>query len=328
MNERPLVLLTHDLPADWVGNRLNGYQVILGDNDQRGIDPQLAEFLPQASGIICLLDDPITDTVIDQAPYLKVISNMAVGTDNIDVGACTQRRIPVGHTPGVLTDGTADLTVGLLLAVCRQLVTANQDARNGKWSSWEPTGWLGRDLKGATVGILGLGKIGQAVAERLKPFGCQLIFTNRSRRPDQESALNARQVDLEELLTSSDFLCLHVPLTQETKGLIGKEAFDKMKPNSILINAARGAVVDSEALYSALESNRILAAGLDVTDPEPLPSSHPLYKLPNCFITPHIGSATVNTRKVMASIAIRNLRAGIEGARLPFCVNPEVYQPS
>jgi len=325
---KPLILMTHDLPSNWLGNSLDEYRVILGDNTKRGIDKKLKRYLPEASGIICLLDDPITSEIIKQAPLLKVVSNMAVGTDNIDVKLCTSLGIPVGNTPGVLTDGTADLTIALLLSVSRQLAEANQDARDGMWSNWEPTGWLGRDLKDATVGIIGLGKIGSAVAERLKPFGCKLIFTNRSPLPDQESILTARQVDLDELLSTSDFICLHVPLTKKTKGLISKEEFQKMKPNAIMINAARGPVVDTEALLEALQNNQILAAGLDVTDPEPLPPDHPLYQLPNCFITPHIGSATFNTRKVMAGIAIRNLKTGIQGKPLPFCVNPEVYKPS
>ncbi|HDD60911.1 MAG TPA: D-glycerate dehydrogenase [Chloroflexi bacterium] len=325
MVDKPLVLMTHDLPADWIGNSLDEYQIILGDNTQRGIDNKLKRYLPEASGIICLLDDPISSEIINQAPLLKVVSNMAVGTDNINVKSCTSLGIPVGHTPGVLTDGTADLTIALLLSVSRRLAAANQDARDGKWLSWEPTGWLGRDLKDATVGIIGLGKIGSAVAERLKPFGCKLIFNNRSPLPDQETNLNARQVDLDELLTTSNFICLHVPLTQETIGLIGKEEFEKMKPTTIMINTARGPVVTTDALIEALQNNQILAAGLDVTDPEPLPPDHPLYQLPNCFITPHIGSATANTRRVMAGIAIRNLKAGIQGKPLPYCVNPEVY---
>ena len=328
MVDKPLVLMTHDLPANWIGNSLDEYQIILGDNTQRGIDNKLKRYLPEASGIICLLDDPISTEIINQASLLKVVSNMAVGTDNINVKSCTSLGIPVGHTPGVLTDGTADLTIALLLSVSRRLAAANQDARDGKWSSWEPTGWLGRDLKDATVGIIGLGKIGSAVAERLKPFGCKLIFNNRSPLPEQETNLNARQVDLDELLSTSDYICLHVPLTQETIGLIGKEEFEKMKPTTIMINTARGSVVNTDALIEALQNNQILAAGLDVTDPEPLPPDHPLYQLPNCFITPHIGSATVNTRRVMAGIAIRNLKAGIQGKPLPYCVNPEVYNLS
>lgn len=325
MAAKPIVLMTHDLPGEWVGDKLNNWQVIFGNNHQRGIDSGLREYLPEAAGILSLLDDPIPVEILSAAPKLKVISNLAVGTDNIDVKSCTRLGIPVGHTPGVLTDSTADLTVGLLLAVSRQIYTSSQDARLGKWSSWEPTGWLGADLRNATVGIVGLGKIGTAVAERLSPFGCKLIFTNRSQLPQKAETLNAKQVSLDELLQTSDFICLHVPLTSETGKMIDKGAFAKMKPNAILINTARGAVVDTDALVHALQSGQILAAGLDVTDPEPLPPDNPLYELPNCLITPHIGSATINTRKVMAGIALSNLEAGIKGTRLPFCVNPEVY---
>ncbi|NQS91197.1 MAG: D-glycerate dehydrogenase [Chloroflexi bacterium] len=325
MTEKPVVLMTHDLPEEWVGDKLNNWQVIYGNNQQRGIDAGLQEHLPEAAGILCLLDDPIPAEILIAAPNLKVVSNLAVGTDNIDLNSCTRLGIPVGNTPDVLTDGTADLTVALLLAFCRQIYSASQDARQGKWSNWEPTGWLGADLRNATVGIVGLGKIGTAVAERLSPFGCKLIFTNRSPLPDKEETLNARQVSLDELLQTSDFICLHVPLNKETKKMIDQTAFEKMKPTAILINAARGAVVETDALIHALRSGKIRAAGLDVTDPEPLPPEHPLYQLPNCLITPHIGSATVNTRKVMVEIALNNLEAGIEGTRLPFCVNPEVY---
>jgi lactate dehydrogenase-like 2-hydroxyacid dehydrogenase len=328
MKIKPLILMTHSLPSDWVGDQLKDYQVVLGNDNERGIDPILEEHLPEALGILSLLDDPLPGEVLASASKLKVISNMAVGTDNIDLDYCTSYGIPVGHTPGVLTDGTADLTLALLLNVCRLLPQANQDAMTGRWRSWNPSGWLGRDLRGATVGILGLGKIGTAVAERLIPFGPDLIFTNRSAQPEKASALPARQVDLDELLSTSDFLCIHVPLTDQTIGLIDESAFNKMKPNLILINAARGQVVDTDALLHALSDGRILAAGLDVTDPEPLPPEHPLFKLENCFITPHIGSATVNTRKVMAEIAIANLRAGIDGRSLPYCVNPEVYMQS
>ena len=317
--------MTHSLPSDWIGDQLSDYDLILGDDNSRGIDPILEEHLPNALGITSLLDDPLPAEVLSRAPDLKVVSNMAVGTDNIDIAYCTSRGIPVGHTPGVLTDGTADLTLALLLNVCRLLPSANLDAKEGRWKSWNPTGWLGQDLKGATVGILGLGKIGYAVAERLIPFGPEMIFTNRSPQPEKAAALQARQVEMDELLSTSDFLCIHVPLTNETNGLIDEEAFSKMKSNLILINAARGQVVDSSALVQALTERKILAAGLDVTDPEPLPPDHPLFKLDNCFITPHIGSATFNTRKTMAEIAIANLRSGIEGQTLLHCVNPEVY---
>ncbi len=325
MEKKPIILQTHSLPADWLGDQLDDYQVILGDDSQRGIDPILEEFLPEAAGILSLLDDPLPGEILARAPKLKVISNLAVGTDNIDIPYCTSKGIPIGHTPGVLTDGTADLTLALLLSVCRGLPSASLDAKQGRWASWDPAGWLGEDLRNATVGILGLGKIGTAVAERLVPFGPRLIFTNRTPQPEKATRLGAVQVDLDQLLSESDFLCLHVPLTDQTEGLIGRDAFGKMKRNLILINAARGAVIDTDALVEALTEKRILAAGLDVTDPEPLPPDHPLYQLDNCLITPHIGSATKNTRKVMAEIALTNLKAGIQGQPLPFCVNPEAY---
>jgi lactate dehydrogenase-like 2-hydroxyacid dehydrogenase len=322
---KPIVLFTHPLPDDWIGNAHDEFQIVVGREDQRGIDQTLSNYLPDAEGILCLLDDPIPEDILVQAPQLKVISNMAVGVDNIDVSTCTRLGIPVGHTPGVLTEGTADLTIALLLAVARQIPQSSLDAREGRWSNWDPTGWLGIDLKGATIGIVGLGKIGTAVAERLKAFEADLVFTNRSRQPEKERALSARQVELDQLLSISDVVCLHLPLTPETENLIDEGAFQKMKSSAILINAARGKVVDTDALVKALKGGRIRAAGLDVTEPEPLPPSHPLYQLGNCLITPHIGSATENTRKTMARIALDNLKSGIHGTPLPYCVNPQVY---
>lgn len=327
MTEKPLVLMTHPLPEDWIGTSLDPYQVVLKDTDQKGIAGNLVELIPQAAGIFCLLDDPIPAAILENAPHLKVVSTMAVGVDNIDLAACTRLGIAVGHTPGVLTEGTADLTLALLLAVGRQLAAASQDARQGRWASWNPTGWLGADLTGATAGILGLGKIGYAVARRLAAFGCQILFTNRSPKPEQARALPARQVDFETLLRESDFLCLHTSLSAETRGMIDRRAFKLMKPSAILINAARGQVVDTPALLEALQTGQIRAAGLDVTDPEPLPPHHPLYQQDNCLITPHIGSATFGTRRSMAEIALENLALGIQGGPLLHCANPQVYGP-
>lgn len=326
MAEKAVILMTYELPENWQGAALNDFQVFLSASDQKGITPELQEHLAEASGIFCLLDDPISADILLSAPHLKVVSNMAVGVDNIDLETCTQLGIPVGHTPGVLTDGTADLTLALLLSVCRQLPLAADDARQGKWASWNPTGWLGTDLQGATVGIIGLGKIGCAVAHRISGFGSNIIFTSKNPKPEQARSLKAQQVTLEELLTSSDIICLHTALTDETRGMIDKKAFEIMKESAILINASRGPVVKTEDLFDALKSGQIRAAGLDVTDPEPLPSDHPLYQLENCLITPHIGSATFNTRKSMAKIALRNLVAGLNGTPLPFCANPEVYR--
>ena len=325
MAEKPLILLTHSLPADWIGDRLMDCLILIGRDDSRGIDADLLTDLPQIEGILSLLDDPLPAEILHQAVKLRVISNLAVGVDNIDVPYCTRRGIAVGHTPGVLTDGTADLTLALILGVCRMIPQASRDAREGRWSSWDPTGWLGVDLKGATVGIVGMGKIGRAVAARLKAFGTRLVFCNRSLLPGQELALGATQINLDELLQISDIVCLHVPLTPDTTNLIDSASFKIMKPGAVLINAARGAVVNTGDLQKALETGQIRAAGLDVTEPEPLPADHPLYQLENCLITPHIGSATLNTRQTMTRIAIDNLRAGLEGNQLPFCVNPEVF---
>lgn len=324
--DKPLVLMTHKLPSSWITSLEDTVRLVVGPEGGEGLTPELSTMLPQAEGLFTLLVDPIGEDLLEKAPGLRVISNMAVGVDNIDLEACTARGIPVGNTPGVLTAGTADLTMALVLAVARRLPEAQTDARAGRWTTWNPTGWLGTDLEGATVGIVGMGKIGTAVARRLKPFQVNLIFNNRSPKPGVAQELNAQQVSLEDLIRKSDFLCLHVPLNDDTHHMIDKHTLQEMKPSAILINAARGQVVDTKALVTALEENWIRAAGLDVTDPEPLPPDHPLYSLENCLITPHIGSATHHTRQQMAHKACQNLLAGLEGHKLPHTANPEVYE--
>jgi lactate dehydrogenase-like 2-hydroxyacid dehydrogenase len=251
---------------------------------------------------------------------------MAVGVDNIDLAACTRRGILVGNTPGVLTEGTADLAFALLLAAARRISQASLDARQGRWTTWSPTGWLGADLSGAVLGIIGFGKIGQAVARRAQAFGIRLIYSDPDLKPQAETLFGAKHVPLDELLGLSDFISLHCPLTPQTRGLINAATLRKMKPSSILINTARGPVVDLEALTAALQQGWISAAALDVTDPEPFPPTHPLFSLPNCLITPHIGSATWNTRRDMAELACKNLMAGLHVRLLLHCANPEVYQ--
>jgi phosphoglycerate dehydrogenase-like enzyme len=215
--------------------------------------------------------------------------------------------------------------MALLLAVARKLPEASRDAREGKWTTWLPDGWLGADLYGATLGIVGMGKIGQAVAKRANGFGTELVYTDPSPRPEVDEALGAKRLPLGELLRRSDFVSLHVPLMEETRGLIDRARLRQMKSTAVLINTARGPVVDPDALYQALSEGWIAAAGLDVTDPEPLPAGHRLYRLDNCLILPHIGSATMNTRRRMAELAAANLLAGLDGRRLPHCANPEVY---
>jgi phosphoglycerate dehydrogenase-like enzyme len=276
---------------------------------------------PEADGILSLLTIPITKQLLDQAPNLRVVSNMAVGVDNIDVQACTERMIPVGNTPGVLTESTADLTMALILSSARNLPAASHDAKEGKWKTWLPNGWLGMELRDAVLGIIGMGKIGKAVARRAHGFGMQVIYVD----PGVEKLNIGSKVTLEDLMRRSDIISLHAPLTSETRGIINERTLSLMKPTSILINAARGPLVETSSLVNALQNKKIAAAALDVTDPEPLPPSHALYQLPNCLIVPHIGSATSTTRCRMAQLACDNLYAGIRGEHLPNCVNPEVY---
>jgi glyoxylate reductase len=324
----PLVIVTHDLPAGWLEPLAGHCRLVIGPptTTNSGLADDLRRHLPETEGLLTMLTVRVGDDLLDAAPRLKVVSNMAVGVDNIDLDACTRRSIPVGHTPGVLTESTADLTMALLLATARRLPEASRDARDGRWTTWEPDRWLGWDLQGATLGIVGLGQIGTAVAERARSFGVRLVYSNRSPKPDIEARLGMERLSLENLLTQSDFVSLHVPLTEETRGLIDEAALRRMKSSAILINVARGPVVDSGALYRALSERWIAAAGLDVTDPEPLPPDHSLYSLDNCLIVPHIGSATHVTRRHMAERACENLLAGVTGQRLPFCANPAVYE--
>lgn len=321
----PDILITHALPEEWLVSLQGHVRMTVGPANTSGFTPDLLDRLPEAEGLFCLLVDRVDESILSRATNLKVVSNMAVGVDNIDVAACTKRGIPVGNTPGVLTEGTADLTMSLLLSAARRLPEASTDAREGRWTTWSATGWLGADLNGATLGIIGMGKIGRAVAARARGFGLHLIYTDIDPRPDDEKAFGVTYKPFHDLLSTSDFISIHVPLTPATRKLINEKTLQLMKPTAILINAARGPIVDTDALYRALSEGWIAAAALDVTEPEPLPASHPLYKLSNCLIVPHIGSATYGTRKSMAESACANLLAGLEGRPLPNCVNPEVY---
>lgn len=324
--ELPLVLITHTLPAEWLASLQGRCRPVIGPVDATTLAPELEALLPQAEGLLTLLTISVDASLLERAPKLRVVSNMAVGVDNIDVRACTQRGIPVGNTPGVLTESTADLTMAILLAVARRIPEASQDARQGRWKTWSPAGWLGTDLTGATMGIIGMGKIGQAVAQRARGFGLKIVYADANPNPTAEKSLGAVRMTVAELLQHSDIVSLHVPLTEQTRHLINEDTLRSMKPNAILVNTSRGAVVNTEALIKALQEGWIAAAALDVTDPEPLPPEHPLYALPNCLIVPHIGSATWNTRKRMAELACENLLAGLNGRPLPHCANPEVYE--
>jgi phosphoglycerate dehydrogenase-like enzyme len=325
MSQLPVVLISHTLPAEWTAGLQGRVRALVGPVDATSLAPELEAGLAEADGLLCLLTIPVGEPLLEQAPRLRVVSNMAVGVDNIDLAACTRRGIPVGNTPGVLTEGTADLAFALLLAAARRLPESSRDAREGRWKTWSPTGWLGADLSGASLGLVGMGKIGRAVARRATGFGMQILYHDPSVSVPIPEAPGALPVRLEELLARADFVSLHVPLSAETRGLIGEANLRRMKPSAILINTARGPVVDPDALARALQEGWIAAAALDVTDPEPFPTDHPLFNLPNCLITPHIGSATRNTRRRMAELACENLLAGLDGRRLPHCANPEVY---
>lgn len=276
-------------------------------------------------GLLCLLTDRVDGEVMDTTgPGLKVISNHAVGFDNIDVPAATARGIPVGNTPGILTDATADFAFALLLAAARRVSEGERFVRAGKWVTWGPSLLLGPDVHAATLGLIGFGRIGQAMARRAAGFAMRVLYHDPT-LPQPPADLHATAVDLPTLLRESDFVSLHVPLTPGTRHLINRETLALMKPTAVLINTARGSVVDPTALYEALAARRIFAAALDVTDPEPIPLDSPLLALDNCLIVPHIASASVATRDKMARMAAENLLAGLRGERLPNCVNPEVY---
>jgi lactate dehydrogenase-like 2-hydroxyacid dehydrogenase len=285
----------------------------------------LMEHMRGAEGLLCLLTDRIDGEVMDAAGgTLRVISNHAVGFDNVDVAAATLRGIPVGNTPGILTEATADFAFLLMMAAGRRLVEADHYVRAGRWKTWGPSLLLGTDFKGATLGLVGFGRIGQAMARRAAGFDMHVIYYDPLASGfDTENAGRAESLDA--LLARADFVSLHTPLNDQTYHLIDAAALLKMKPNAVLINTSRGPVVDMDALYEALRSRRIFAAALDVTEPEPLPPDHPLFALDNLIISPHIASASRTTREKMASMAAHNLLAGLGGERLPICVNPEVY---
>ncbi len=278
-------------------------------------------------GILSLLTDKIDAEVMDAAgPGLKVISNYAVGYDNIDIPAATARGLPVGNTPGVLTDTTADFAFALLMAAARRVVEGDKFARAGRWKTWGPTLLLGGDITGATLGIVGFGRIGKGMAKRAQGFDMRVLYHDPLCRDDPYAAqIGARCVDLDTLLRESDFVSLHTPLTEETHHLIDQDALARMKPTAILINTARGPIVDLDALYQALRTGTIGYAALDVTEPEPIPADSPLLTLDNVIVAPHIASGSVATRGKMAQMAAANLIAGLRGERLPNCVNPEVY---
>jgi glyoxylate reductase len=289
-------------------------------------DEVLLEKVRGIDGLVCLLTDRINRQLMEAATgSLKVISQMAVGFDNIDISAATERGIPVGHTPGVLTDATADFAFALMMAAARRIVEGERYVKAGKWKTWGPTLLMGQDIYGQTLGVIGLGRIGRGVAKRAAGFGMRVLYTDPLADEAAAKSLGAECRELDDLLAESDFVSLHVRLSQETTHLIGAREFKLMKPTAVLVNTSRGEVVDSAALFRALQDGEIAYAALDVTEPEPIPASDPLLSLENCLIVPHIASSTLATRSRMAAMAAENLEAGLRGERLPFCANPEVY---
>jgi lactate dehydrogenase-like 2-hydroxyacid dehydrogenase len=306
--------VTRDLPGPGLDRLRAVHDVELWRDRMPPPGRELLRGAAAAEGLLCLLTDPIDAELIAACPDLRAIANCAVGTDNVEIAAATERGIPVGNTPEVLTDSTADLAVALMLAISRRLSEGERAVHEGEWLTWEPAWLLGRDLNGAEVGIVGAGRIGRAVARRLDGFGCRVAFAGR----DDRAAL-------EELLAGSDFVSIHCPLTAQTRGLIGAAELRAMRPTAYLVNTARGPIVDQRALGRALREGWIAGAALDVTDPEPLPPADPLLAAPNLLVIPHLGSATHRTREAMASISVDNLLAGLAGEPMPHCVNPEVY---
>ena len=285
----------------------------------------LRQKLADCDGLLALLTERIDGPLLDAAPRLKVVSNYAVGYNNIDVPACTERGICVGNTPGVLTDATADLALALMMAAARRVTEARDWTLAGNWHTWEPLGHIGQDFAGKTLGIVGMGRIGTAMARRCYgAWGMRVLYVNHSRSEVAERELHAEKVDFDTLLRESDFISVHVDLNDTTRGMFDAAAFAKMKPTCVFINSARGPLVVESALIDALQRRQIFAAGLDVTDPEPSSPDNPLLRLPNCVVVPHIASATVKTRNQMAEIAARNVLAGLRGEPLPGWVNPEV----
>ncbi|MBV9542898.1 MAG: D-glycerate dehydrogenase [Chloroflexi bacterium] len=291
------------------------------------LPPSRGELLKRVAGVagvLSMVTERVDDELLEAAGRsLKVVSQFGVGVDNIDVPACSRRSVAVGNTPGILTETTADGAFALLMAAARRLAEGYGYVRDDRWKAWSPTIFVGADIHHATLGIIGFGRIGRELARRARGFDMQILYFSRHLAAGDEGA---RLVSLDELLSKSDFVSLHVPLTSETHHLINADSLKKMKPSAILINTARGPVVDSDALHDALKSGTIAGAALDVTEPEPLPGSHKLLSLPNCLVVPHIGSASVATRAAMSRIAVDNLLAGVRGEPLPACVNPSVFE--
>lgn len=305
--------MTSELPDEVVRPLDESFDVILWTGEGPVPGEVLRDAVADVEGLLCMLTDPIDEALLAAAPRLEAVSQMAVGVDNIDVAACARRGIVVGHTPGVLTETVADTAFALLGSVVRRLPEGEKVVRRGEWGPWSPSFLNGRDIHGTTLGVVGMGRIGNAVARRASGFDMGIIYSS----PRESSDVDARRVPFVELLETADHLVLCVSLNDETHHLIGRNELASMKSSAYLVNVSRGSVVDTGALVEALRVEAIAGAALDVTDPEPLPPDHPLLELSNCLVVPHIASSSLNTRAAMARLAVENLLAALTGKELP-----------
>lgn len=305
------VFVTSPLPGEALERLAAHHEVAIWREERRPTPAQLRAGAAEAQGLLCLLGDRIDAALLDAAPGLRAIANYAVGVDNVDLAAAAARGIAVGNTPDVLTDSTADLAIALMLAVARRLPEGLAAVRDGSWAAWSPDWLLGRDVSGATLGIVGMGRIGQAVARRAHGFGMEVLHSGRGQ---------GSGIALAEMLPRCDFVSLHCPLTAETRGLMGAPQLAAMRAGAYLVNTARGPIVDQVALAHALRTGAIAGAALDVTEPEPLPPDDPLLGAPNLVVLPHLGSATMRTRGAMADRAVDNLLAALAGEPMPYGV--------
>ncbi len=325
MANRPRVFVTRELPSVGMQRILDHCDAEVWTQPLPPPADVIRDKIPNLDGLVSLLTDKVDGALLDLAPNLKVVSNFAVGFNNIDVKECTRRGICVGNTPGVLTDATADMAFCLLIGAARRVVDGHLYSASGQWKTWEPLGHLGQDLVGRTIGIVGMGRIGYALAKRCHlGWDMNVLYYDVHANAPAENDLKAKKVDLETLLRESDFVSLHVDLNDATRGMIGAKQLRMMKKSAVLVNSARGPLIDEKALAEAMRAGTIFAAGLDVTDPEPPDVNNPLLKLPNVIVAPHIASATVQTRNQMAEICANNLIAGVMGQPLAAWVNPEV----
>ena len=324
VNEKPRVLVTRLIPEVGLRRIVQECQAEVWEEPLPPPRDVLLEKIAGCEGILSLLTERIDAELMDAAgPQLKVISNFAVGFNNVDVAEATRRGIRVWNTPGVLTEATADMAFALLISASRRIVEAQDYIREGNWKTWEPLGHIGQDLVGKTLGIVGMGRIGHALARRCHGgWNMRILYVDKFRNEAAEQDFDAQHVEWNTLLSESDFVSVHVDLNSETEGMFDRDAFSQMRPTAVFVNSARGPIHNQQDLYDALVQGEIFAAGLDVTNPEPLDLEDPLLKLSNCVIAPHIASGTVSSRNGMAEIAANNLLAGVRGEPLRCWVNP------